>query len=249
MMTAAIIDDEPNNIELLSLIITKFSPQITIVGTALSVEEGFQLITNSKPSLLFLDVEMKDGTGFDLLKLIPNIPVKVIFITAHEQYAVQAFHYSAIDYLLKPVSPSELLGAIRKAELQVSNDELKMQINALLSNVNDADEKNKKIVLKTMDRVYITTSDEIVRMESDGNYTTVHFNDGRKVLVSKLLKDFEITLKNQYNFFRSHQSHIINLDYFFCYEKAESSVVLKDKSVVPLAVRKKDQLFKLLNAE
>ncbi|MCU0434024.1 MAG: LytTR family DNA-binding domain-containing protein [Bacteroidia bacterium] len=249
MMNAVIIDDEPNNIELLTNLITRFVPQIELAGQATGVAEGFALLTEKKPALVFLDVEMQDGTGFDLLKLVPQIPLKVIFITAHEQYALHAFHYSAIDYLLKPVSPSELLNAVRKAEQSVSNDELKMQINALLSNVHDSEGRNKKIVLKTQERVYVTNSDEIVRLESEGNYTTVYLTNGNKVLVSKLLKEFEETLKDQHHFFRTHQSHIVNLDYFFCYEKSESSVILKDKSNVPLAVRKKEQLFKILNLE
>jgi two-component system, LytTR family, response regulator len=248
-MKAIIIDDEPNNLELLTTLISRFAPQLELAGTATGVAEGYKLLGETNPSLVFLDVEMKDGTGFDLLKLVPHMPLRVIFVTAHEHYALQAFHYSAIDYLLKPVSPSDLLTAIRKAELAVSQDELIMQMNALLTNMSETDEKGKKIVLKTMERVYITTADEIIRLESDGNYTTVHLSGGSKVLVSKLLKDFEQTLKNCQNFFRSHQSHIINLNYFFCYEKAESAVVLKDKSSVPLAVRKKEQLFKLLHME
>jgi two-component system LytT family response regulator len=248
-MKAVIIDDEPNNIELLTTLIERFAPQIELAGTAMSVEEGYKLLCKTLPALVFLDVEMKDGTGFDLLKLIPQMPLRVIFVTAHEHYALQAFHYSATDYLLKPVSPTDLLAAIRKAELAVNHDELMLQMNTLLSNMNEPDEKSRKLVLKTMERVYITTVDEIVRLESDGNYTTVHLSDGSRVLVSKLLKDFELTLKDRINFFRTHQSHIINLDYFFCYEKSESAVVLKDKSNVPLAVRKKEQLFRLLDLE
>ncbi|MCA6362676.1 MAG: response regulator transcription factor [Bacteroidetes bacterium] len=248
-MKAVIIDDEPNNIELLTTLIERFAPQVELTGTATGVTEGYTLLRKTNPSLVFLDVEMKDGSGFDLLKLVPQMPLRVIFVTAHEHYALQAFHYSATDYLLKPVSPTDLLAAIRKAELAVSHDELMLQMNTLLANMNEPDEKSKKIVLKTMERVYITTVDDIVRLESDGNYTTVHLNDGSKVLVSKLLKDFELILKDLHNFFRTHQSHIINLDYFFCYEKAESTVILKDKSFVPLAVRKKDQLFRLLNME
>lgn len=248
-MKAVIIDDEPNNIELLTTLIERFAPQLEVAGTATGVGEGYKLLCKTMPALVFLDVEMKDGTGFDLLKLVPQMPLRVIFVTAHENYAVQAFHYSAVDYLLKPVSPSDLLAAIRKAELAVSQEELMIQMNTLLSNMNEPDEKSKKIVLKTMERVYITTADDIVRLESDGNYTTVHLSDGSRVLVSKLLKYFELTLKDRHNFFRTHQSHIINLDYFFCYEKAESAVVLKDKTNVPLAVRKKEQLFRLLDLE
>ncbi len=249
MITAAIIDDEPNNVELLSQIITKFAPQVTIVGTASGITDGFELITNLKPALIFLDVEMKDGTGFDLLKLIPNMPIKVIFTTAHEKYAVDAFHVSAIDYLLKPISPAQLISAIQKAETAVKADELRLQLSVLLENINDPHSRNKKIVLKTFERIYVTTTNEITRFESDGNYTTVFLNDDTRIVVSKLLKDYDEMLKEDTNFFRVHQSHLINLHYFHCYEKSENLLIMKDKTPIPVAIRKKDQLLKLIMVE
>lgn len=246
MTTAAIIDDEPNNVELLSQIITQFAPQVTIVGTASGITEGFKLITNLKPSLIFLDVEMKDGTGFDLLKLIPNIAINVIFTTAHEKYAVDAFHVCAIDYLLKPISPALLISAIQKVETAVKVDELRLQLSVLLENFNDPNSRNKKIVFKTFERIYVTTVNEITRFESDGNYTTVFLTDDTKIVVSKLLKDYDEMLKNDTNFFRVHQSHLINMNYFHCYEKSENLLIMKDKTPIPVAIRKKDQLLKLI---
>ena len=246
MITAAIIDDEPNNVELLSHIITTFAPQVSLVGTASGITDGFGLITNLKPALIFLDVEMKDGTGFDLLKLIPNIPVKVIFTTAHEKYAIDAFHVSAIDYLLKPISTAQLIAAIQKAETATSADELRLQLSVLLENINEPLTRNKKIILKTFERIYVTTSQDIIRFEADGNYTTVYLKDGTKIVVSKLLKDYEEILKDDSHFFRVHQSHLINLSYLHFFEKAENILIMKDKSTIPVAIRKRDQLLKLI---
>lgn len=246
MITAAIIDDEYNNVELLQNIIKRYVPQITITGTASSVKEGLDLITQLKPSLVFLDVEMGDGTGFDLLKQLPNIPLKVIFTTAHEKYAVNAFHYSAIDYLIKPISPSLLIAAVKKAEYAFTNEELHTQLNALLDNIKESEVKNKKLVLKNSDRIYAITISDVIRFESEGNYTTVYLSNGTKIIVSKLLKEFDELLADNKAFIRIHQSHLINLTYLFYYEKSDSSVILHDQTSIPVSSRKKELLFEKL---
>jgi two-component system, LytTR family, response regulator len=245
MIDTLIIDDEPNNVELISQLAARFAPQINIIGTASGVAEAFEFISKHRPALLFLDIELKDGTGFDLLRMTSSIPVKVIFITAHNKYAIDAFQFSAVDYLMKPVSPVQLIAAVQKAEQAVNNDELRLQINTLLSNIAEPVNRNKKIVLKTLERIYITSSDEIIRFESDGNYTTVFLNNGKKVIVSRLLKEFEDLLKDESHFSRVHQSHLVNLDYVFCYEKVENVLKMKDNSAIPVAIRKKEKLLKM----
>jgi two-component system, LytTR family, response regulator len=148
--------------------------------------------------------------------------------------------------LLKPISPAQLIAAIQKAESATSADELRLQLSVLLENINEPLTRNKKITLKTFERIYVTTSQDIIRFEADGNYTTVYLKDGTKIVVSKLLKDYEDMLKVDTHFFRVHQSHLINLSYLHFFEKAENVLIMKDKSIIPVAIRKRDQLLKLI---
>lgn len=243
MIKTVIIDDEVPNIELISNLIRLYAPQLEIAGVAGSVAEGSHVILKTKPELVILDVQMGDGTGFDLLRLIGNPAFKVIFITGHQEYAIQAFHFSAIDYLMKPVSPPDLMNAIRKAEEVISLEELRLKLQSLVSNMEEPSAKKKKIILKTLERVYAVGSHEIIRFESEGSYTTAYLANGQKILVSRLLKEFEDLLVSS-GFLRVHQSHLVNLDFAFCFEKSDSILVLKDQSKIPVSSRKKDLLLK-----
>ena len=243
MINVLIIDDEINSIELISNLLTYSEKEIKIIGSANSVEMGYLAIKNTKPDLIFLDVQMQDGTGFDLLNRLGGFSFKVIFITAYEQFAIKAFKYSAIDYLLKPLSPTDFMIALNKVEEKMSNEDMHLQLKTLSHNISEPLHQHKKIVLKTLDKIYAVQTSDIIRMESEGSYTTIFLSDGKKVIVSKLIKDFEEMLFEN-GFMRVHQSHLINMNYLFCFEKSQHMIIMKDDSVVPVSTRKKDLVLK-----
>lgn len=247
LIKALIVDDEINNRELVNNLLNSFCEDVEVIGTVQSVETAYKAINELKPDLVFLDVEMGDGTGFDLLKLFPKIDFKVIFITAHQEFAIEAFKFSAVDYLLKPLSPANLILAVKKATESITNEELTEKYQTLVNNVAEPSKQKKKIVLKTMERIYSVDVADIVRMESDGNYTKVYLNDGKRIMVSKTMKEFDELLTDT-GFVRVHHSHLINMNFLFCFEKSEGHIVMKDNSIVPVSNRKKDQLMELINA-
>lgn len=246
-MKAIIIDDEKNCSELTLNLLRHYCPQVQVVTIASSVEEGYASITKYKPELVFLDVQMQDGTGFDLLNCFTVVDFKIVFTTAHHEYALNAFKRSAVDYLLKPLSPPDIIGAVAKAEMFFLNGDWNTQIKTLLGNVAEPLAQRQKIVLKTLERIYSLALHDIIRFHSEGSYTEVFLKDGKKIVVSRQLKEFDELLGNN-GFLRVHQSHLINVDFIFCYEKSENSVTMKDESLVPVSVRKKELLLNVLNA-
>lgn len=246
MIKAIIIDDEINNQELVSNLLKTYAENIHVVGVANSVESAYQAILEHHPDLIFLDIQMPDGTGFDLLKKFEKINFKIIFVTAHQEFAIEAFKFCALDYLLKPLSPTNLIEAVKKAEESMNSEDLNLKLKILLSNIGEPIKSKKKIVLKTMERIYSVDIDDIIRLESDGGYTKVFLVDGKRIMVSRTMKDFDDLLMDA-GFLRVHHSHLVNMNHLFCFEKAEGHVVMKDDSIVPVSNRKKDQLLELLN--
>lgn len=246
-MKAIIIDDELNCSELTFHLLQNYCPQVQVLSIASSVEKGVEAITRLKPDLVFLDVEMQDGTGFDLLNRFISVDFKIIFTTAHHEFALDAFKRSAVDYLLKPLSPPDIIQAVNKAEKFFLSSEWNTQIKTLLGNVAEPFRQRQKIVLKTMERIYSADLHDIVRFRSEGSYTEVFLKGAKKIVVSRQLKEFDELLAEN-GFLRVHQSHLINVDFIFCFEKSESVVTMKDESVVPVSVRKKDLLLSVLNA-
>lgn len=246
MIKAIVIDDETNNQELICNLLKSYADNIHVLAVAGSVESGYQAIIEHQPDLVFLDIQMPDGTGFDLLKKFDKINFKVIFVTAHQEYAIEAFKYSALDYLLKPLSPSNLISAIKKVEESFNSDELNLKLKTLLSNITEPAKTKRKIVLKTMERIYSVDLNDVIRFESDGGYTKVYLLDGKRIMVSRTMKEFD-DLLTDVGFLRVHNSHLINMNYLFCFEKTEGHIVMKDDSIVPVSNRKKEQLLELLN--
>lgn len=240
-MKAVIIDDEENSRELLWNMLSIYCKEVHVAAAADGVQSGFTAIKQHDPDLVFLDIQMSDGTGFDLLGLFGSIDFKVIFTTAYQEYAIRAFRFSAIDYLLKPISPEYLIKAVGKAEELVKKQQLQLEIETLLENLNRTG-KEKKIVVKTHDRVYSVPVSELVRCESDGSYTSLFLENGHKIMVARQLKEFDELLSPD-GFMRVHQSHLINPDFLFYYQKGDNNVIMKDQSVVPVATRKKDELL------
>ncbi|MDI9341402.1 MAG: LytTR family DNA-binding domain-containing protein [Sediminibacterium sp.] len=245
-LKAVAIDDEQSCSDLLQTLLKNYEGNIEIVGVANSVESGFNAIQTFHPDLIFLDVQMKDGTGFDLLMKLPNPSFRIIFITGFSDYAIEAFRWCAIDYLLKPLSPRSLYDALRKTEAEFYRKESEIQLHTLLSNLNQTNKNKRKIVLKTAERIYAVDPKDIIRLESDGNYTTFFLENGKNILVSRIIKEFDDLLTNA-GFVRIHQSHLINISYLYCFEKTENQVIMQDNSIVPVSTRKKDQLMALIS--
>ena len=234
MINVVIIDDEQGARELLSNMLKMLAPEFNILGEADGVETGLALIQNNTPDLVFLDIQMQDGTGFDLLSKLPNNSLKVIFVTAFHEHAIKAFEFSAIDYLLKPLTPDRLMNALSKVKKSMESEAVNIQ--TLLANMQS---KDKKVVLKTSESVFVIDVADIIRCEAEGNYTTFFLNDGRSLLVSKIIKVYE-DLLSAYNFFRSHQSHLVNMNFFDEYLRRDEQIKMKNGELIPLASRKKE---------
>lgn len=243
-MKALIIDDEKRTRELIAKMIESFDMQIETFPIGENVASGLAAIESIQPDLVFLDIQMPDGTGFDLLKMVPKKNFEVVFITAHEEFAIKAIKFSALDYILKPVDADELRAALERAVASAHHKKEDSQYDALQSNIQPA--QKRRLVLKTQESVHVVDLDKIIRCEADRNYTSFYLTEGKKILVSKTLKDYE-TLLSSHNFLRVQQSHLINLDYVDRYDKGNGgSVVMKDGSEVPLSPAKRDLFFKIL---
>ena len=249
MLSILIIDDEKKIREMLADIINLNTTNTKVVGFAEDVSSGVAAIEKYKPDLIFLDIKLPDGTGFDILSKVNTDIYKfqVIFITAFEEYAVKAFKFSALDYILKPVDPEELIAAIEKCKTQ-NNYEFKEKFETFDLNSAKQNNNNRKLVLKTQETIHIVEICDIIRCESDGCYTTFYTVDNRKIMISKTIKEYD-ELLTELVFFRVHQSHIINMSYIECFEKKDGGfVIMKDKSSIPVSSRKRDVFLKMINS-
>lgn len=245
MIRAIIIDDMEAIRERNADLIRAHCPQVAILAEADSVKSGVEAIKKFLPDLVFLDIEMGDGTGFDLLRQFQPIPFKVIFVTSYQEFAITAFRFSAIDFLLKPVDPDDLVEAVKKAGESIGKDLLELKFQTLFSNMSQP-QHPQKIILRTADRVYPVTVPDIVYCEAEKNYTTFYMANGQKCMVSTTLKDYS-TMLTPMGFFRAHQSYLVNLAHFDYYNKKEVLIVMKDGAQIPLATRKKEEFLALVN--
>lgn len=247
MTTAVIVDDELSARENLGILLKEHCDDVKVVGVAGKVEDAVGIILEMRPELLFLDIEIAEGSGFDVLKRLPDIDCEVIFITAFNQYAIKAFKFSAIDYLLKPVDIDELVSAVSRAKKRLPRNERNQVLEQLLTNLFEKDKKVKRIGLPVQAGIHFYHLEEIIRLQSQSNYTTFHLTRGREVLVSKTLKEFEELLCEQ-GFARIHQSHIINMEHIVQYIKSDGGyVILSDNSNVPISKNYKDHFLELLS--
>jgi len=247
MITAIIIDDEQHCIDRLTTLIEEYcSTNVQLLEACNSVEQGLICIRKLHPDLVFLDVEINDKTGFDLLKQVNKINFDIIFTTAFEKYAVQAFRFSAIDYLLKPIEPGDLVQAVEKVKAKISKEEISAKIEVLFHNLKSIQGVSKRINVPTMNGLVFLHVDEIIRCQSDVNYTTIFLKNKQKLLVAKTLKEFE-ELLTEYNFFRVHNSHLINLAYIKSYNKGKGGFVsMIDNSEIEVSTRRKEEFLKKL---
>lgn len=245
-LTAVLIDDMPSALEMLQNDIRSYFPDIEVIGTAMGVVEGAKLLQKHKPDILFLDIMLGDGTGFDILEIVPNLGSKIIFVTASDEYALKAFKFAAIDYVLKPYSKEDLELSIGKAKSQIVPG--KEQLEVLKNTVTSPGERPRKISLNTLDKIIVVSLNEIVRCKSDNNYTEFFFVNGKKLLVTKTLKYYADILK-EYHFLRVHQSHLINTQYIKEYIKSDGGyLVLKDNAAIPVSVRKRHEVLEVIKA-
>lgn len=238
-ITAVLVDDIESARDNLRQTIHDFLPQIELLGEADGVIKGIKLIKEKKPQIAFLDIEMPDGNGFDIVDLLPeDSDTRIIFTTGSQEYAIKAFRYAAVDYLLKPIDPDDLMTAVDKAVSQGITPKIMQQVID-----NNESEIPKRIALHTSDEVMVVEIDDIVRCQSMDNYCHIHLASGEKVLMSKPLKHFADLLEPA-GFLRVHQSHLINFNQIHSFVKKEGGyLLLKDESQIPVSVRKRAELL------
>ncbi|MDO6813842.1 LytR/AlgR family response regulator transcription factor [Tenacibaculum soleae] len=240
-LTAILVEDQPNALAMLKNDILTFHSEITIIGTAKSVVEASILLRKKQPDILFLDIMLGDGTGFDILEIHPDLSSKVIFVTASDEFAVKAFKFAAIDYILKPYTSEDLSNAINKAKNQLKPD--KEQLTVLQQSIKQPNQRPQKISLSTSDKIIVVNLDDIIRCKSDNNYTEFFLIENQKILVGKTLKYFADMLK-EFDFIRVHQSHLVNTQYIKEFIKSDGGyLVLKNKKTIPVSVRKRQEVI------
>lgn len=244
MIRCLIVDDENMAREILAEMLKLYCSDVKVVGQAHNVSTGHDLILKLKPDLVLLDIKMPDGSGFDLLNKFKKIDFKVIFITAHEEYAIKAFRFSALDYLLKPIDPTDLVNAVEKVSAYKEDNGINEQFEAFKHNFGNAGLiQDKRIVLKTTENIYVIYLRDVIRCQSEKNYTYFYFTNRERIIVSKTLKEFEEIL-TEFNFMRIHRSHLINLKYIDRYEKSDGGfIIMTDGSKVEVSHRKKEYLL------
>jgi len=224
-MRAILVDDELSNLENLRALLAKHCPHIKVISASVNIDDAFKQINLHQPDLLFLDIQMGKNTGFDLLSRLTEKTFEVIFVTAFDQYGIQAVKFAALDYLLKPVDPDELKQAVSKAELRIKSKINGEQLNFLLSQMKRSEPAVPKIALPQQQEIRYVSVDDIVRCEADNTYTFFYLLTGEKILISKPLKEYSDMLKPQ-GFLRTHQSHLVNPKFVKSWLKEDGGVLL-----------------------
>jgi len=242
-----VIDDEIAFIRNIENLLKTNNKNIEIVDSARSVNEAIQKIESLKPDLIFLDIQLGDGTGFDLLRDTKFKDFQTIFVTAYDHYAIEALRLSAIDYLLKPVVSDDLWNAIDKAIHKIESSLVDVHMNTLIDNINSISSERKKIVLRESDMLHVVSLENILWCMADGSYTHFYIQGGEKVIVSQHLKEFEDLLSKN-GFFRAHRSYLVNVNKITKFDKRDGGTIfLENDMKLPVAIRKKDQLLALLS--
>jgi len=244
-ISSIIIDDEPGNIATLSGLLKEYCPHIEVAATASNITDGYNIIMQLKPQVVFLDIEMPQGNAFDLLDKLVPINFEVIFVTAFNDYAIKAFKYAALDYILKPVNIRELKDATQKIIKRVEEKNSNARIESLLSNLKQDNTNIHKIALPSSEGFYFEDISRIMAITAVGNYTNVFISGKQKEVVTKSIKEFEDLLPASI-FCRVHHSHIININFVKKYYKGRGGYVeMQDGSRIEISVRKKDDFFAL----
>lgn len=245
MYKIVIVDDEKNIQDSLRYIVEEFSKDVQVVGIANNVVTGLKTIKQQQPDIVFLDIEMPDGTGFDLLKQLSNRNFSLIFCTGHDGFAIKAFKYNAIDYVLKPFDIEGVMLAVEKAKQNLKLKQKDLTIKHLLE-YKKTETKRENLILKTATDVFIVKINDIYNCESEKGYTTFKFEGDKKITVSKNLKEFEEILK-KHDFIKTHQSHLVNMNYVERFHKKDGGyLVLRNGREIPISIRKKENILQVL---
>lgn len=244
-ISTLIVDDEPGNRENIRRMMEKHCPHTHLLGECSSVQEAQVAVKQLKPDLILLDICLGDKTGFNLLEDLGNLSPEVIFITAYDEYAIQAIRFSALDYLLKPIDPQELICAVNKATKVITNKQQNLRMQNLLQN-NYRFDKKKRLALSVADSIEFVEISDIIRCESDSNYTTFFFKEREKLIVSKTLKEYD-ELLTPYNFLRVHQSHLINLDEVKSFVKTDGGYIrMNDGTIISISRQRRTMVMEVL---
>jgi two-component system LytT family response regulator len=242
-LKALLIDDELKSRSNLRRLLSEYCPNVQVIAEAGSAIEALKLIRELKPDLLFLDIEMGEVSGFDLLKLVNGgHHFEVIFVTAFDKYGIQAVKACAIDYLLKPINVIELSQAVEKASIQINPKKENERLRELIANI-DRVEDEQRIAIPLSDKIEFLAINKIIRLEAEGNYTYIHLDNKNRYLICKTLKEYQELLEN-HNFIRSHQSHLVNFRKISSYVKSEGGyITMEDGSQVPISRQKKEEVL------
>jgi two-component system LytT family response regulator len=244
-MKAIIIDDEQDCCDVLETLLNRYCPEVTVSAICTSAEEGLELLRSNSVDLVFLDIKMPHMTGFELLEKLQPFSFSVVFTTSYDQYAIKAIRYSALDYLLKPVDKEELQAAVSKANERLTPP-VAQQLEILNQKINRPSQMINRIALPTMEGLHIIPADTIISCSSSSNYTNLSLKDGRKITVSRTLKEIEEMLEG-HSFFRVHHSYLVNLNEVRKYIRGEGGqLVMSDESFVDVSRSKKEPLLKEL---
>ncbi len=247
MIKAVIVDDEKRSIEALDRLLARYCENINVIARANGCEKGIEQIKKYRPDVVFLDIQMPDGSGFKLLEEIGDIDFEVIFVTAYDQFAIKAIKFSALDYLLKPVVPKDLKKAVEKVRHKKIIGFDNKNIKVLFENIKATNSEPKKIILSTSEGMHIVNISDILRCESDDYYTKFFFTNGKSLLISKTLKENEELLSG-HNFVRPHKSHLVNTAYIKSYMRIDGGViVMSDSSKIPVSRRKREKIIDIIN--
>jgi len=245
MINALIIDDEESTLKVMKGMIKKYIPEIGALHTAVGSKQGLQAIHNHQPDLVFLDIEMPMMNGFELLQKFPGHRFEVIFVTAYDHYAIKAVRFSALDYLLKPVDKDELKHAVGQyIEKRKAHNNLQEQYENFLQNLKSNNKENYKLAISTAEGTYFIMPADIIRCEAEGSYTRFYLNNQKKIMTSKVLKEYDEMLA-EHNFIRVHRTHLVNKNYVNSVS-ADHQLILTDNTLIEISRRKWDDVKKIL---
>lgn len=246
-LKAIIIEDEFNARQALKNMLEFYHPEIELIGESTNVKESVALLQKASPDLLFMDVRLPDGESFEIFNSLKARAFQIVFITAHDEYALKAIKLSALDYLLKPIKPKDLKQAVEKAMKSLEDEELmKIKIDTCVSNINSPDRKPRKIIINTTEKMHVLDTYDVVRCQARENYTNIYLKDRECIVAAKTLKELEEML-SPFGFYRIHYSHLVNMQYVKAFDKRSGGhVQLSDKEKVPVSSRRRDGFLKAL---
>ncbi|HYG18173.1 MAG TPA: LytTR family DNA-binding domain-containing protein [Ohtaekwangia sp.] len=247
MIKTILIDDEVSGLETLRMAVEKYCPDISIEGSYQSPVEGLQAIRHDKPDLVFLDVQMPQLSGFDVLQQASSSPFEVIFVSAHDQYAIKAIRFSALDYLLKPIDVDELIQSVKRVKESLNKKNSLYRYQSVLNNIQLGSGRIERLAVPAADGIDFFNTADIIYCKADGSYTTLVMTNQQDVIVCKNLKDFENLLAHS-GFCRVHHAHLINLRHVQKYIRGDGGyVILTGNHHVDISRRKKDEFLQLLD--